>query len=94
MTKVNRKWKPGQAAKFRKTMKAKAAAKLQTIKQTAKAAKAAKPNGIGKENLTDAVVYLRHAQNWINTSVASGALKKQDEAHLLMQIALRRLEGV
>lgn len=95
MTTINRKWKPGQAAKFRRTMKAKHAAKVLAIKEAAKETKAAKTTNVsGKQNIMDAVVYLRHAQTWINGAIASGALKKQDEAHLLLQIALRRLEGV
>lgn len=93
---TNRKWKPGQAAKFRKTMKAKAAAKRLAERQ-AKSTKVAKPiknNGGTHPNIMDAVVYLDHARSWINTSIAAGTLKKPDEAHLLMQIALGRLERV
>lgn len=93
-TENNRKWKPGRLVKFRKTMKARAAAKRLDAKQiTTKITKKmhVKANEQGPD-LKEVVSLLNNARLWINSSITAGTLKKQDDAHLLMQMALCRLE--
>lgn len=86
-TTKGRKWKPGQAERFRKTMAAKRRAKV----------KAAKPPTNGKEvsgvNHRDAILYLQSADRYINQSERNGRIKKPDRAHRLSMLALSILEG-
>lgn len=84
----SRKWKPGQAERFRKTMAARHRAKAKAAKQT---------NGgdekVGSVNHRDAILYLQNAERHINQSMRTGRIKKPDHAHLLTMLALTVLKG-
>jgi hypothetical protein len=84
MSTKGRKWKPGQAAKFKATMAAKRQAKTEPTTVT---------KHVKNPRQTDAVVYLKHAEAHITKALASGRLKKMDHAHLLTLLALTTLVG-
>lgn len=80
-----RKWKPGQAEKFRATMAARRSARSKVVHSETPIVKIPKHQ--------DAIIYLRHAKDHITKSMQSGRLKKMDHAHLLTLLALSTLEG-
>lgn len=82
-----RKWKPGQAEKFRATMAARRKANQPGSTIALKPAKAASDT-----RRKDAIVYLRHAAKSLHRALRTGKTKEIDRSHLLAMLALKELE--
>lgn len=90
------KWTPEQTAKFKRTMKAKRASGWVPAKPKAKQKTKQMPrvwgNGYAETDISDAIGFLREAERDVIGRLRDGTLKRQDNAHILFQAALRILE--
>lgn len=94
-------WTPERTARFRATMKAKRAKgwKPQPVKKAKPAAKAKQMPRVwdtqsnGAHAVHDAIGWLRYAEESATRRLRDGKLKRYDESHLYLVLALRALEG-
>ena len=94
-------WTPERTAKFKATMKAKRAkgwkpakpkskAKAKPAKQMPRVWQQEKSNG---HAVHDAIGWLRYAEESATRRLRDGKLKRYDESHIFLMLALRTLEG-
>lgn len=93
---MSTKWTPERTAKFKATMKAKAA---HGWKKPANQAATAKPMRVWQEKsngahaVHDAIGWLRYAEESATRRLREGKLKQLDESHIYLMLARRALEG-
>jgi phage gp16-like protein len=97
-------WTPERTAKFKATMKAKRAKGWKPAKPKPKAKAQAKPaakqmprvwqeKSNGAHAVHDAIGWLRYAEESATRRLRDGQLKRYDESHIYLVLALRALEG-
>ena len=97
------KWTPERTAKFKATMKAKrakgwkpkpykhkATKEAKQLPRVWQEAKEAKSNG---HAVHDAIGWLRYGEESATRRLREGKLKRYDESHIFLMLALRALEG-